>query len=185
MNPSRLSEFATLLATGHPPGLDGGPRPHVESVSALEEKLDDLGHRHGLAAHQHALIRALVLLWHDHLHAAHAIVQELADVDGALIHGIVHRREPDYWNAKYWFRRVGAHPIDRPLADSTLALATAADLAAVAARLAPGGIWAAAVFVDFVQQCAALPADDPRIQLAVAIQQVESRLLLEHLATLS
>jgi hypothetical protein len=26
------------------------------------------------------------------------------------VHAIMHRREPDPWNSKYWWRRVGAHP---------------------------------------------------------------------------
>lgn len=37
----------------------------------------------------------------------HEIVQSAANGIPAYIHGIVHRLEGDYWNANYWFRRVG------------------------------------------------------------------------------
>jgi hypothetical protein len=32
-------------------------------------------------------------------------------IRGAFWHGIMHRREPDAWNSKYWFRKVGRHPV--------------------------------------------------------------------------
>lgn len=37
----------------------------------------------------------------------HEIVQSATKGIPAYIHGIVHRLEGDYWNANYWFRRVG------------------------------------------------------------------------------
>jgi len=42
---------------------------------------------------------------------AHRIVQELDTPEAQYWHAIVHRREPDSSNAKYWFRQVGHHPV--------------------------------------------------------------------------
>jgi hypothetical protein len=41
----------------------------------------------------------------------HEIVQSATKGIPAYIHGIVHRLEGDYWNANYWFRRVGQSQI--------------------------------------------------------------------------
>ena len=42
---------------------------------------------------------------------AHKLVQEMETPEAEYWHGIVHRREPDFSNAKYWFRKVGHHPV--------------------------------------------------------------------------
>lgn len=53
---------------------------------------------------------AALWLWHDFLDEAHAIAQDIDTAEGSWWHAIMHRREGDYWNSKYWFRRVGRHP---------------------------------------------------------------------------
>ncbi len=54
--------------------------------------------------------KAALHLWNDDLEAAHELVQELHSATGSALHGIVHRREGDYDNARYWFVRAGDHP---------------------------------------------------------------------------
>ena len=52
-------------------------------------------------------------LWlhHDFLDRSHTISQTIPNSSGSFWHGIMHRREGDYWNSKYWFRQVGIHPV--------------------------------------------------------------------------
>ena len=52
-----------------------------------------------------------VWLVHDFLDESHTISQNIDTPEGAFWHGIMHRREGDFANAKYWFRRVGTHDV--------------------------------------------------------------------------
>ncbi|MEZ6095654.1 MAG: hypothetical protein R3C03_15735 [Pirellulaceae bacterium] len=48
---------------------------------------------------------------------AHEVSQDLNSPEGAYWHGIAHRIERDFWNAKYWFRQLGGHPVSDTLLD--------------------------------------------------------------------
>ena len=67
-------------------------------------------------------IKSGLLLWNDALDESHNISQGLGDQTGSYWHGIMHRREPDYPNSKYWFGRVGTHPIFPVLRERALEL---------------------------------------------------------------
>jgi len=49
-------------------------------------------------------------LYVDDLDKSHNISQTLETKTGSLWHAIVHRREGDFWNSKYWLRRALPHP---------------------------------------------------------------------------
>ena len=82
---------------------------------------------------------------------SHDVSQDLPkSADGsAFLHGIMHRREPDYPNAKYWFRRAGDHPCYPALAGKVAYLGVTGNEAAKRACL--GGQWDPFAFVDAVE----------------------------------
>ncbi len=169
-------ELLALLRQPGPAALGSESRMGTQSASALNQSLDELFRRHGEPA-KADLIRALLLLWHDHSDASHVICQAIENPDGSLVHAILHRREPDYWNSKYWFRRAGNHSSFADLSKRVAPL-LAAD-PKLAAQLLPGGKWDASAFVDCVE-AAAGKSPDTRHQLLRAVQQAETEAALDY-----
>ena len=64
--------------------------------------------------------RSALFLYFSALDESHRISQSIPSTTGSLLHGIMHRREPDFPNAKYWFRRVGRHEIFPALREKAL-----------------------------------------------------------------
>ena len=99
---------------------------------------------------------------------SHSVSQDLSSPEGSYWHGIYHRMEPDAWNAKYWFRQVGTHPIAEALVRESRD-----------AGWNPGRNWDHARFVDFVGE--ALASNHPQtIALASQVQWLEWRLLFDY-----
>ncbi len=58
-----------------------------------------------------AMLRGALLCAADDLNGAHRIFQDDPSDLGSYWHGVMHRREGDFDNARYWFRRAGRLPI--------------------------------------------------------------------------
>lgn len=175
------SQLKQFFSTPEPPALGPGPRVNVQPLAALNRQVDEVLNQAGLAGTRGELVRATVLLWHDHSDAAHTIAQDIETIDGSYVHAILHRREPDYSNAKYWFRRVGQHPCFNELAERSSALLKAGADDQLERLLLPRGQWDAFAFVDACEAAAGQPAGAARSDLLREIQRVEFEILLGHL----
>ena len=58
----------------------------------------------------HDAVKAGLWLYVDELDRSHAISQGIHTPTGSFWHAVMHRREGDFPNAKYWYRKAGAHP---------------------------------------------------------------------------
>ena len=179
MSESDIAQFKQLLATSDLPSLGPDVRNGVITEPELNRKLDGLFLGSAMQPINQQLIRSLLLLWHDHLDASHNISQGIENSDGSFLHAIMHRREPDYWNAKYWWRRVGTHPAFPEIArrvGELLAGSRRREEADLAKQLLPGGKWDSCAFVDLCEQ----EANSPRHgELLREIQRIETEVLLE------
>ena len=161
--------FLELFDPENPPALGPGPRQGRLSIAQVDAGLARAFVTSSARPESRPLIRALALLWHDHHDAAHALVQDASGGEGAYIHGMLHRREPDFWNAKYWFRRVGSLPFFKPLAEELKRMEGVEALVA-------GGSFDAARFVDMVE------AGAPDEETLKRVQAAEFRVVVDHLA---
>jgi hypothetical protein len=130
-------------------------------------------------------LKAGLLQIHNFLETSHQQSQSIEGEgkhrSGDYWHAIMHRREPDYGNSKYWFRRVGRHPVFEPLARGATPFLKKSQWAGAAGWLSklvtPRG-WVPAAFVDMCQ--AAASSDDAGFVAAAGqIQRAEMLLLLE------
>jgi hypothetical protein len=120
-----IAEVVEKLETGNPlpPLVPENAWSNELTDALLASSLEDLFQGQSLKDEIFGgAMKSGLLLWNDALNDSHDVSQELGNNTGSYWHGIMHRREPDYSNAKYWFGRVGTHPIFPELRERAIAL---------------------------------------------------------------
>jgi hypothetical protein len=159
--------FDTPLAPSLGPERRAGSLP----VNVLEKKLKSAIPQAGVNDENVNIVRSAAFLWHDHLDESHRISQGIKGADGSFVHGIMHRREPDYSNAKYWFNQVGSHPTFPEISNRAKDFLTGSSLSHLTE-----GDWDSFAIVDAV--ASARPGSE-EYALIQRVQQTEFEVLLK------
>tara|TARA_B100001123_G_scaffold18940_2_gene21226 strand:+ start:1977 stop:2492 length:516 start_codon:yes stop_codon:yes gene_type:complete len=158
-----------LFYTNSLPSL--GPEKRNDSLG-LNECEDLIGSALKFPDTEHqALIRSALLLWHDHLEASHEISQCINSKDGSFLHALMHRREPDFPNAKYWLNQTGQYKAYSEIAKRSKILLKEASLSKLFTDE-----WNPYAMVDSVEQT------NPNTQTYKTlqkIQQIEMEIFIE------
>jgi hypothetical protein len=157
--------IAEILAGDRLPDLGPG-RPNLAARPLLQAfDLDRAFAPHRVVDRDmaRACLSGLWLL-HDFLDEAHQISQDIATPTGSYWHAIMHRREPDPSNSKYWWRRVGDHPTLKQLQEQAPALGYK--------------FTDPFAFVDFVERVR--DTGTPDEETARKVQMLEWQLLFDH-----
>lgn len=184
---SAITEVIEKLEAGNPlPTLVPQKAWSSELTDALEAaSLDRLFEGESLKNKMFGeAIKSGLLLWNDALDESHTISQELTNQTGSYWHGIMHRREPDYSNSKYWFGRVGTHPIFPALRECALKLFKETEnpsdaLAEIGRAIEAQEAWDSYQYIDWCQ-AAEGDSDSDATRFLQQVQAEEIKLLLAY-----
>ncbi len=105
-----LLPSSLVVAVEQAPMAEIGDGPQV---AALAERLRDADTQDwsSIPKQRRPLCMSGLWLLAGELDRSHTLSQSIDSPEGSFWHAIMHRREGDFGNSKYWFRRVGEHPV--------------------------------------------------------------------------
>ena len=172
--------FAALVDTDRRRPLDAG-RLDSGALAQLEKLSVETAFAHASTVsntEMAACCLAGVWLLHDELDESHKVSQGIDTPEGSFWHAIMHRREGDFSNSKYWFRHVREHPVYDALGQRATELAATRGQEPLIKKLLTSGTWDPFAFVDLCQ--AVVRGQSDAREICLDIQQVEWETLFDY-----
>ena len=116
--------------------------------------------------------------YHDFLSDSHVLSQSVNSPSGNYWHALMHRREPDHPNAKYWMERTGEHPIHPDLQLEAYTLADELDALPGCDFLLRQVKWDPYAFVDLCESVDGTKSDVEGLCRQIQLREFE--LLFHH-----
>lgn len=117
-------------------------------------------------------------LMHHYLDESHTLSKAIDTPEGCYWHGIMHRREPDYSNAKYWFSQTGEHPLFVSLWETVSPIASSQGADKLAGWASARNSWDPMTFIDLCEAVAGEGSEDEKLVCEIA--QAECSLLFDY-----
>lgn len=183
---SRLSDWmdkitANTLALSFNQIIDVQLEQELDELNkkAQQQSLLDIG-----SQKQRQAILALISglhIWNGSMDSSHKISQNLENKTGSYLHGLLHRMEPDYSNAKYWFRRAGGHPRGEQVQQGTLEILrdSNSDNSILFQSFSREKSWNPELLTDIIAATLKSPLNADEVTILEQIQAIELRLLME------
>lgn len=169
-----------LLQENNPAPLGKGPRKARAEETRIESCMGKWDQEGSLESEKAQLIKAVLLLWHDYLDECHVICQDVKSASGSLIHAMMHRREGDFSNAKYWYARAGRHPVYSKY-EEFFQRESNSKFMPVDLRKAMGERWNPAMITEQIEKVAT-KTETPLYKELQNLQYFETLLLVQFLA---
>lgn len=133
-------------------------------------------------------VKAGLHLWNENLNGSHEHAQQVGHGTGSYWHGIMHRMEGDYPNAKYWLNQTGDHPVFERLQSVKAAVLLqheieqirTSELRLCLQQLALQSAWDPQLFVDAVQAAVTSDREVKAERMLRTLQKQELIFLLEY-----
>jgi hypothetical protein len=182
----KIKEILSLSSLGNPSPMERlfKGRPVLQGQRAVESLLPaEVGL--GEAEEVFVWMKASLFLLFDCFEQSHQIAQEQEGFFGNWLHAMVHRREPDAENSKYWYQRVrppeGVFPEIGKRVLSLMEENRVGELAKLRKGIEASKQWEPKIFVDLTTQFGQGTPLDPPVRQLAEVQRTEWQVLWEQL----
>lgn len=156
------------------PSLDAKPRGDRLEASFIDEELHRLWKSRALPVWSEKQVKCLLYLWHDYLEVSHQIAQDERSIEFNYFHAMIHRREGDFFNSRFWFRQLDdRHIVLIDLAKEVRRFLTERKELQLLKVLVKEDGWVPLEFLEEVMKASKMERTSSTVKLLTEIQAIE------------